>query len=559
MTKPLFVQPTTELPTAMTNTFNSLKGLLRSLVIVCIAGLVLLFLQGQFALRALERAAIQMGDGKDIVADILPPPLYIIETHLIAYQLLDAPPAARPALAEQLKQLRADYAARNTYWQGKRGAIDAAAAQSLLGVQKDKGEAYWTRLDQAFLPAVLAGRDDEARQIFAELKALYQAHRDGVDATVKLASRWGKARLADLSATAQHTLWLLSVVAALCVGLAIALYWAVARRVDRLLGGEPELLRAEMGRLADGDLHPSNLPCAAGSVMDALRHAQQRIGALVEQTGGESATVTQQVGLVRTTLDRLGDNAQRLAGAAMSTSAAMEQIATSIAMINEQAKGAAQSVAEADAEAAQGVAVRAQNLASVERIAQASQQAQATVAELGKHSKEVTGIVQTIRSIAEQTNLLALNAAVEAARAGDQGRGFAVVADEVRKLAERTTQATAEIAELISTIQNGIEQAVASIDASVQDIDAGRASAEASGQVLSNIHQRVEAAKSAVADIANATREVASASRQINENMATVSSLADAGQAAVQDSAAAVASLEAVAERLNQSLKVFSY
>jgi len=543
----------------MNNYFNSLKGLLTLLVAVCVAGFVLLFLQGQFALRSLERAAIQMGDGKDIVADILPPPLYIIEAHLIAYQLLDLPVGERAAFAEKLKQLRADYATRNTYWQGKRAEIDAAAGQSLLGLQKDKGETYWKRLDETFLPAVLAGRDEEAKRNFDELKQLYEAHRGGVDVTVKAAASWADARLADLSDTAGRTLWILTAVATLCVGLAIAIFIIVSHRIGRMLGGEPEMLRAEMQRLADGDLIPAATPCARGSVLHTLRHAQQRIKGLVEQTGRESVTVDQQVGAVQASLGRLGINAQQLADAAMSTSAAMEQIAASIAMIEEQTHSAQQAVAEADAEASRGVLAREKNLASVERIAKASEQAQGTVSKLGEHSKEVTGIVQTIREIAEQTNLLALNAAIEAARAGEQGRGFAVVADEVRKLAERTTQATAEIGKLISTIQNGIEQAVDSINASVQDIEAGRSSAEDSGLVLSNIHQRVETAKAAVADIVNATSEVAAATRQINDNMSTVSSLADTGQAVVQETQTAGESLGNVSVRLSQSLKVFRY
>jgi hypothetical protein len=74
---------------------NSLKGLLLILVAVCVAGFAILLQQGQVALRSVEQAAVQMGDGKDIVADILPPPLYIIETHLVAYQLLDEPLAER--------------------------------------------------------------------------------------------------------------------------------------------------------------------------------------------------------------------------------------------------------------------------------------------------------------------------------------------------------------------------------------------------------------------------------------------------------------------------------
>ena len=83
-----------------------------------------------------------------------------------------------------------------------------------------------------------------------------------------------------------------------------------------------------------------------------------------------------------------------------------------------------------------------------------SQQAASTVSSLDKRAQEVGGILQTIKEIADQTNLLALNAAIEAARTGEQGRGFAVVADEVRKLAERTTNATTDIARLVEQIRN---------------------------------------------------------------------------------------------------------
>jgi len=89
-------------------------------------------------------------------------------------------------------------------------------------------------------------------------------------------------------------------------------------------------------------------------------------------------------------------------------------------------------------------------VATSTRIATQITQAAQVTHELNNQSQSISEIVSTIRAIAEQTNLLALNAAIEAARAGDQGRGFAVVADEVRKLAGRTSEATAEIASVVS-------------------------------------------------------------------------------------------------------------
>ncbi|GAB2180247.1 methyl-accepting chemotaxis protein [Denitratisoma sp. agr-D3] len=536
---------------------HSIRGMLLLMVLVCGVGFVAIFGGGIAALRSLGQATDDMGAGKDVVADILPPPLYLIETHLIAYQLLDTPLAERKPLAEKLKQLKKDFDDRNAYWTG--ATVDKAVRESLLGLQKDKGTEYFAALDKRFLPAVMEGNDEAARQALGELKRLYQAHRSGVDNTVKLAGDWADGRLATLKATATQARWLLGGVGALCILLSFVFYQLIARRIDRLLGAEPEELRAEMARLARGDLRPSARVGVAGSVMAALKEAQEKIRTLVVNTSREAEEVESQAHQVSTALTSLEGNSNQLAASALSTSAAMEEISASIALIADQAHSVGDTVQEAQSQAVQGDQARLQSLSSVQRLSSASREAQESVTRLGEQSQQVTSIVQTIREIADQTNLLALNAAIEAARAGEQGRGFAVVADEVRKLAERTTRATQEIESLIFAIQHGIQSAVVTIDGSASDVEQGLHHVEASGASLVAIQQKIAEVCAAMADIVNATQEVRTAAQQVANNMEQLGSLAETGNATTQDTARSGSVLQSVALRLRGAMSAFTH
>lgn len=117
------------------------------------------------------------------------------------------------------------------------------------------------------------------------------------------------------------------------------------------------------------------------------------------------------------------------------------------------------------------------------------------ISDLSNSSDHIASVLDVIRNIAEQTNLLALNAAIEAARAGEQGRGFAVVADEVRNLASKTQQSTQDIQNMIETLQQGVGQAVSTINVSVQSSSETVDLMSETEQSLSHICEEVQLVK----------------------------------------------------------------
>ncbi|MBB2496261.1 methyl-accepting chemotaxis protein [Aquipseudomonas ullengensis] len=165
--------------------------------------------------------------------------------------------------------------------------------------------------------------------------------------------------------------------------------------------------------------------------------------------------------------------------------------------------------------------------------------------------RNISQVLDVIRSIAEQTNLLALNAAIEAARAGDAGRGFAVVADEVRALAHRTQQSTQEIEQMIGGIQQGTEAAVSAMQGSTTRAHSTLDVARAAGAALDEIAVAIASINERNLVIASASEEQAQVAREVDRNLVNIRDLSLQTSAGADQTSAASQELSRLAVDLS--------
>ncbi|MBI4936688.1 MAG: methyl-accepting chemotaxis protein [Nitrosomonadales bacterium] len=292
----------------------------------------------------------------------------------------------------------------------------------------------------------------------------------------------------------------------------------------------------------------------AGDAFNLLMGNMQGIIRNVSESAGR---VRQSASQVAASTSQVSTGSQAQSEAAASIAATMEQMTVSIDQVAEHASEAHNSSLENGSLSSKGSEVILQVVNDMRRIADTVNQSSVIIQDLGKQSDEIYTIVQVIKDIADQTNLLALNAAIEAARAGEQGRGFAVVADEVRKLAERTSQSTRVIAEIVGKIQGGTKNAVSSMETGVSQVNQGVELAGQAGEAISQISSGAQKVSHAASDISAAIKEQSVASSDIARNVERVAQMSDENHAAIQEVASSAHNLENLAEELENAVRKF--
>jgi methyl-accepting chemotaxis protein len=472
--------------------------------------------------------------GNDLVADILPPPEYVIEAYLEATLVLNNP-AELAVRRDRLVQLKKEYDERRDFW--SKSDLNPAIKAKLIVESHLEVQRFWAAIEQVFLPALAKADMASAAKSYSEVTAAYLAHRALIDEIVKktnddnAAIEAGAIRRVNIFTI---MLWCISGLVFLIIGGGIfSVGLGVIQPMTHMTG--------VMARLAGGELD-TQIPSlnradevgAMARAVQVFRENALRVQAMESAQAGLKLTAEQDrkramgrvadgfeqtIGKIAEAVSSASSEIVLAAGSLTETAETTHQLTTAAATASGRSSANVQSAAAASEQMASSVTEIGRQVQESEKITNAAvrqaEQTNARISELSQSAGRIGEVVKLIAAVAEQTNLLALNATIEAARAGEAGRGFAVVASEVKALAAQTAKATEEIGTQITQMQSATQQSVSAIKeigatiGHISEISTAIAAAiEQQGAATQEIARNVQLAAQGTIEVVDSIAEV---------------------------------------------------
>jgi methyl-accepting chemotaxis protein len=248
-------------------------------------------------------------------------------------------------------------------------------------------------------------------------------------------------------------------------------------------------------------------------------------------------------------------NTQIQSSSVAETSASIDEMVTSIQRVADTARLLVEISHRSREESKTGMATMDKATEGLNRTSQSIQSSAEIIDALGRRADDIGKIIEVIDDLAEQTNLLALNAAIEAARAGEHGLGFAVVAEEVRKLAEKSTQSTKEISDLIEGIQKEAREAVENMEKSTTMVQEGLLLNKDLSVALDKISDVVSEVYKFSQEIGAATTEQSTGSAQIAKATNRLTEITQEINSSVEEQASGAQAVVRAMERMREMVQ----
>ena len=478
---------------------------------------LLVVAQGYWMQGRVHEAATDAFVAKDVVADILPPPMYLVELRLVLSQAVEGSLTVGDAQA-QVERLVAEYGSRVAYWTKN---PPQGLEQKLLGPQHDAALKFIAAAQTEVMTKLKAGDKDGARGAMPAVHALFLQHRAGVEQTVTAGNAFAETSMTAFGQSQAASTRNSVIAAVAALALVLLVYRLVLASVRRPLAD----CIAFAERIAAGNL-AEPLAIRRSDDIGRLQHA---LGEMQRALRSLVANVRSSTDSIATASSQIATGNQDLSSRTEQTASNLQQAASSMEELTATVKQSADSARQANQLASSAAEVAARGGVVVSQVV-------ATMDDINTSSKRIADIVGVIDGIAFQTNILALNAAVEAARAGEQGRGFAVVASEVRSLAQRSAEAAKEIKGLIG--------------ASVDKVEGGAKLVADAGRTMTEIVGSVQRVSDIIGEITAASSEQSQGIGEVNVAVAQLDRMTQQNAALVEESAAAAESLKEQAGRL---------
>jgi len=318
-------------------------------------------------------------------------------------------------------------------------------------------------------------------------------------------------------------------------------------------------LMNELQTVAEGDLtqQATVTEDITGAIADSVNYTVEELRTLVSQVQGTVGRVTETTQQVEATSTELLAASDEQLREIRETGESVLQMAGRINDVSSQAQQTAQ-VARQSLQAAESGLTAVQNtIGGMNSIRDQIQETSKRIKRLGESSQEIGEITELISDITEQTNVLALNAAIQAASAGEAGRGFSVVAEEVQRLAERSGDATRQIAALVKTIQTDTQDAAAAMERSTQGVVEGTRLSDAAGNALGDIDRVSRQLADLIAHISSQASREAESANVVAANIQHIFAVTEQTGEGTRSTAQMVRELSRTAEELKQSVARF--
>jgi methyl-accepting chemotaxis protein len=532
---------------------NLLYGLLAT-VVACLMLLAYQAFQSAGSVKIGSKLYADVIQSNDLVADVLPPPQYIVEAALLVRQIRMATPSEREPLVARFKQTREEFETGQKRWLSD--AMPEHLRELITNKTATPARAFYDEVERQFMPALAANNDAAMDESLRKLDGFYRQNRVAVEELVTLAV----ARKAQLETESKEKLsryysfFLTTVIAIVAVVglLALGVIREIRQRISTIL--------QKVSDAANGNLA---VKISASSrdefelLSGALNAMFARFRDIIQQLQ-ESSQILSSAAVQSSHISRGGvDDLRRQSDMGQQLNAGMSQMTGAIDNVSRSSTDTLDRVERVRGASARSIVNMQDYIQRVEKVAGRMDSAAEKVSQLDQLSNTIGSVLDVIRGIAEQTNLLALNAAIEAARAGEQGRGFAVVADEVRTLASKTGNSTTEIQQMIERLQTSTRDVVKEMHSSREEANSGVADVQIVADLLRELSSSVEEIYTMNANIASSAEEQRNVTHAFESNLRSMTTLNDKSLSGMKELSDATENLSQLAERQHQIASAF--